>query len=198
MKHALAVLLSFVLLTTGCPSGTASDAGHGHDHGSDAGDGHGASPATKAHGHDGGASDGVIARITQADTSEKVGYLRLKLHDDKGDLEIWLVRDADFSQPFDVPLDSTITVTFTGKDNRTVTLAVRNRNRNEGEDGKANVRDGKTNYFIFPGDTGTDASWLKGADFLSTVKVGFSADAKKYATSQFVLRPHTHGEGHPH
>ena len=198
MKHALTAILSLVLLTTGCPADSAGE--HGHDHGSDAGHDHHASPATKdAHAHDeGGASDGVVARITGADPSEKIGYLRLKLHDDKGDLEMWLARDAEFSQPFDLPLDSTITVTFTDKESRAVTLAVRNRDKNEGEDGKANVRAGKTNYFIFPGATGTDASWLKGAEFLSTVKVTFSADAKDYTTSQFVLRPHTHGADHPH
>jgi len=51
---------------------------------------------------------------------------------------------------------------------------------------------------IFPGDTGEDASWLKGADFLATVKVAFTADGKEYASSAFVLRPHTHGDGHAH
>jgi hypothetical protein len=197
VKHTHPVLLSVALLVTltGCPADSGSKSGNGHDHGSGAHDHDGA--ADHAHGdggghdHDGGgASDGVLARITQGD--EKVGYLRLKLHDDKGDLELWLARDAELAQPFDLPLDATIKVTFTDKGNKTVTLRVRNRDKNEDEDGEANVRDGKTNYFIFPGDTGEDAAWLKGADFLATVKVAFSTDGKEFSTSPFVLRPHTH------
>ena len=194
MNHAMTTLLSLSLLLTltGCPAGQskAGDA-HGHDHDAAADHPHG-----DGGGHDGGGSDGVIARITQADS--KVGYLRLKLHDDKGDLEMWLARDAEFAQPFDLPLDSTITVTFTDKESRTTTLRVRNRDKNEDEDGGPNVRDGRTNYFIFPGATGEDAAWLKGADFLATVKVAVSADGKDYTTSPFVLRPHTHGDGHAH
>ncbi len=197
MKHALTALLSLSLLAVmGCPSERGQTEGaHGHDHGggADHAHDHGA-----GHDHEGGASEGVVARITEAHTNEKVGYLRVKLHDDKGDLEAWLVRDADFSQPFDVPLDTPITVTFTDKGNRTAPLRVRNRDENEDEDGQANVRDGKTNYFIFPGDSGEDASWLEGADFLSTVKVSFSVGDKDYTTPLFVLRPHTHGDEHAH
>lgn len=202
MKHTLPVLLSVALLVTltGCPADNASKSGNGHDHGSGAHDHDGATDHAHAdsggHDHDSGASDGVLARITQGE--EKVGYLRLKLHDDKGDLELWLARDAELAQPFDLPLDATITVTFTDKGNKTVTLRVRNREKNEDEDGKANVRDGKTNYFIFPGNTGEDATWLKGADFLATVKVAFTADGNEYTTSPFVLRPHTHGDGNAH
>ena len=201
MKHAATALLSLALLVTvtGCPSETGG--AHGHDHGSDATHDHGAG-ADHAHGdghaHEAGASEGALARITEAQTGEKVGYLRLKLHDDKGDLEVWLARDADFAQPFDVPLDAPVTVTFTDKEDRTATLRVRNREKNEDEQGAANVRDGKTNYFIYPGDSGEDATWLKGADFLATVKVSFTADGKDYTTSQFVLRPHTHGAGDGH
>lgn len=196
MKQLLPAFMSVALVLTlaGCPAESSSKSGASQDHGSGAHEHDGT--AGHAHGdggghdHDGGASDGVLARFTQGE--EKVGYLRLKLHDDKGDLELWLARDAELAQPFDLPLDSTITVTFTDKGNKTTTLRVRNRDKNEDEDGKATVRDGKTNYFIFPGDTGEDASWLKGADFLATVKVTFTADGKEYTTSPFVLRPHTH------
>jgi len=202
VKQLLLAFMSVALILTsaGCPAENSSKSGTSHDHGSAAHDHDGA--AGHAHGdggghdHDAGASDGVLARFTQGE--EKVGYLRLKLHDDKGDLELWLARDAELAQPFDLPLDSTITVTFTDKGNKTTTLRVRNRDKNEDEDGKATVRDGKTNYFIFPGDTGEDATWLKGADFLATVKVTFTVDEKEYSTSPFVLRPHTHGDEHKH
>lgn len=190
---------ALVAFAVGCPG----DAGHGHDHGPGAdhdhagGDDHHADDEGHGHDHDAGGSDGVVAQVLQGE--EKVGWLRLKLHDDKGDLELWLARDGEFAEPFDLPLDQTITVTFTDKESRTAELAARNREQNEDEDGTPTARDGKTNYFIFPGDRGADASWLKGADFLATVKVSFAADGKDYTTSQFVLRPHTHGAGeHAH
>lgn len=199
MRHLSSFLFSLPLFfcLAGCPADKGADPGQSngagaHDHGAGAHD-HGEG------GHDAEGSNGVLARFIQADTKNKVGYLRLKLHDDKGDLELWLAKDAEMTQPFDLPLDGTATVTFTDKENKTTTLRVRNTDKNEDEDGKANVREGKTNYFIFPGDTGEDAAWLKGADFLATVKVAFSADGKDYVTSPFVLRPHTHGAGeHSH
>ncbi len=157
-----------------------------HEHGADGehGDEHG--------GH--GPHDGV--RITFADG---LGHLELKLHDDKGDLELWLTKDDQGTTPYDLPLDALITVTFTDHGGRKVALAVRNRERNEDEDGKANLREGKTNYFIFPGDTGVDASWLTGAEFVSQVIVTIAADGKTFTTQPFTLRPHTHGAGdHEH
>ena len=53
------------------------------------------------------------------------------------------------------------------------------------------MRDGgKTNYFIFPGESGQDPEWLKGEDWRGTVKVAFDADGKTYACDPFVLVPH--------
>lgn len=206
MKRALPALsLSLALLVsvTGCPAGHGHCHGDGgdHDHDSDADHAHGDAHdhADGGHAHAGGGSDGVLARITQPGVDEQAGYLRLKLHDDKGDLELWLARDAELAEPLDLPLDATITVTFTDKGNRAVTLRVRNAEQNEDEDGTPTVRDGKTNYFIFPSDSGEDAAWLKGAGFLATVKVSYSVDGKEFSTSPFVLRPHTHGAGdHSH
>ena len=160
------------------PAGGRHDGGHGHD---DAGS----------------ESSGVVARFTGPDGKD-AGFVRLKLHDDKGDLEIWIARDAKFAEPFDLPLDSKVTVTFVDKGGKSVELRVRNRDQNEDEEGKATVRGGRTNYFIFPGDSGQDASWLKGVAFLATVKVGFEADGKSQVTPAFVLRPHSHGDGHDH
>lgn len=79
------------------------------------------------------------------------GHLELKLHDDKGDLELWLAKDAAMTQPFDLPLSTRIEISFPDMDHRTVRLAPRDEVRNEDEDGNANIRDGRTNYFIFPG-----------------------------------------------
>ena len=73
-----------------------------------------------------------------------------------------------------------------------VWLRARNNVDNEDEDGKANIRSGKTNYFIFPGNTSESADFLVGKDFSSTVEVSFIADGKLFNTDAFVLMPHTH------
>ncbi|MFT4512268.1 MAG: hypothetical protein ACI91B_000957, partial [Planctomycetota bacterium] len=57
---------------------------------------------------------------------EQRGHLELKLHDDKGDLELWLSRDAKLSQPFDLPIDSTIEIEFIDFEGKKVTLRARN------------------------------------------------------------------------
>lgn len=149
------------------------------------------------HGHEDsahGPHDGVPAGF-----ADGLGHLELKLHDDKGDLELWLTKDEAGQSPYDLPLDAQITVTFGDHGDRKVALAVRDGERNEDEDGQPNLRDGKTNYFIFPGDTGADASWLMGSDFVSQVFVTIEADGKTFITQPFELRPHTHGAGdHEH
>lgn len=146
------------------------------------------------HGHEHGESphDGIVAMFRGPNGTAEAGHLELKLHDDKGDLELWLAKDAKLSDPLDLPLDARIKVTFIDHDNREVTLAVRNKNKNEDEDGKPNIRNGQTNYFIFPGDSGKDAKWLQGKQFQSIVKVTFERDGKTYVSEEFVLVPHSH------
>ena len=164
-----------------------------HSHG---GPGHSHDADTPSHHH--GPHDGMVTAFRRADGTV-AGFLELKLHDDKGDLELWLARDEAITQHHDIPLDGKIYVTLKDKDDKTVTLQVRNKAKNEDEEGKPNIRGGKTNYFIFPGDTGADASWLKGLDFKSETIVNFQVDGKKYASDVFTLIPHTHtGPGHAH
>jgi hypothetical protein len=140
-----------------------------------------------------GPHDGILAFLSGGDRN---GLLELKLHDDKGDLELWLTTQD--GRPFDLPLDTAVLATFLGPESRTAALAVRNSEKNEDEDGRANIREGRTNYFIFPGATGTDASWLQGAGFSATVIVKISADGAEFASLPFRLVPHTHGAGHTH
>ena len=94
MRHLpLLFVLPLLLCLAGCPADQGGD--HGHDHGED---GHAHGEGGHDHGeggHDTEGSNGVLARFVQADTQDKVGYLRLKLHDDKGDLELWLAKDAE-------------------------------------------------------------------------------------------------------
>ena len=120
------------------------------------------------------------------------GFVELKLHDDKGDLELWLTTDKEGEKPFDIPLDSVVKVTFPEMENKTVELKVRDSEKNEDEDGKVNIRDKKTNYFIFPGESGADASFLKGEDFSAEVVVTFTVNGKEYKTPAFTLEPHLH------
>ena len=146
-------------------------------------DGHG-------HEHSSAPHSGVQSRFKGPDGS--TGHLELKLHDDKGDLELWLCKDDHFEQPFDLPVDATVRVTFVDKDNRTVDLKVRNTDQNEDESGTANLREGQTNYFIYPSEDGQDSDWLKGADFQSIVKLSFTLNGTDYVSEEFVLTPHVH------
>jgi len=146
--------------------------------------------------HDVGPHDGMVESIS-CPAGDK-GYIELKLHDDKGDLELWIASDEKITKPMDLPIGTKITVTFTEPKATTVTLQARNKDRNEDEDDTANNRDGKTNYFIFPGDTGADATWLMGGEFEGSVTVTFSDGDKKFTTEAFELIPHTHGAGGGH
>jgi hypothetical protein len=145
-------------------------------------DGHG-------HEHVEGPHEGVPATFQGGGTK---GWLELKLHDDKGDLELWLGQDDRFSQPFDLPLASTVEVEFVDGGGRKVTLRPRNSERNEDENGVPNVRDGSTNYFIYPSQDGEDAGWLCGKEFQSIVIVRFTRGGEAFTSAEFVLKPHTH------
>ncbi|HEX2473257.1 MAG TPA: hypothetical protein VHK01_00845 [Lacipirellulaceae bacterium] len=150
-----------------------------------------------AHGHAHTPHDGVVA-VLNAEPGGNAGFVELKLHDDKGDLELWLGKDREMTQPLDITADTVINVSFKDHPGKTANLAVRNNEQNEDEDGKPNLRRGMTNYFIFPGDSGQDPTWLMGKDFRSAVEVTFTADGKTYRSEQFVLVPHTHAEGQGH
>lgn len=145
-------------------------------------DGHG-------HEHVEGPHQGVPAQFSGGGVG---GHLELKLHDDKGDLELWLAQDAAYAQPFDLPLDASIEIEFVDLEGRKVVLRPRNTANNEDEDGKPNIRDGRTNYFIFPSQAGEDASWLMGKEFHSIVVVRFARGGQAFASEEFVLKPHAH------
>lgn len=141
-----------------------------------------------------GPHTGLVVPLKGTDGS--TAYAELKLHDDKGDLEIWLARDAAITEPLDINLDSVIAVAFPELDKNTE-LRVRNREKNEDEDGNPNIRGGLTHYFIFPGETGADASWLVG-EFRSQAVIRFTDGALGYESEPFTLVPHAHGEGEHH
>ena len=120
---------------------------------------------------------------------EQTGTVEIKLHDDAGDLEVWLKSGGYEGDPWRLPTDTTLTLNFPAL-NKSVTLAVRDQDRNEDESGSSTIVEGNTNYFVFPGSTDEDASWLMGADFAAKVELRF----KEATTGSFVLRPHIHRE----
>lgn len=122
------------------------------------------------------------------------GFLELKLHDDAGDLELFLYREAGVgasSTPYDLPKDTVVRIEMNAPHSKSVELRVRNEEGNEDESGTLNMRDGKTNYFIFPGETGVDPSWLKGEKWRGVVQVKFDFGGSTAETDPFVLVPHT-------
>lgn len=145
-------------------------------------DGHG-------HEHVDGPHHGVVAAFKGSLGS---GQMELKLHDDKGDLELWLFQDDQLTKPMDLVLDAFVSVEFVDVKGRTVHLAPRDHTTNQDEDGKPNVRSGKTNYFVFPGVTDEDASWLKGKDFQSIVIVRLKSAGSEAVSEEFILKPHAH------
>ena len=118
---------------------------------------------------------------------KQTGTIEIKLHDDAGDLEVWLKRGGYEGEPWRLPLETTLTLDFPSEGKK-VTLAVRDLERNEDESGESTIFEGVTDYFVFPAETGIDASWLMGPDFAAKVELSFAGAT----TGSFVLRPHVH------
>jgi len=144
--------------------------------------------------------DGILSVFKAAHDPEFRAFLELKLHDDAGDLELWLYSSAGVRtawrattgkpQPFDIPKDSVLRLTFPNHGGKTIELRVRDADENKDEDGTPNMRGGATNYFVFPGESGQDPEWLMGEKWRGTVSVAFEVDGKSYACDPFVLVPH--------
>jgi len=134
---------------------------------------------------------GGIMSVLEGPDGKLVGFIELKLHDDAGDLELWICKDRAMSEPLDFPAITSITATFATHGNRSVELKVRNDDKNEDEDDKPNMRDGNmTNYFVFPGDSDQDPSFLVGEKFRSTTTLTFTCEGKTYTAPEFILVPH--------
>ena len=133
---------------------------------------------------------GGILAAGLADGEKAAGFVEVKLHDDLGDLELWLSANAA-GDPLDVPADTVVRLTFPSHGGKTAQLRVRNEGQNEDEDGAPNMRGGATNYFVFPGDSGADAAWLQGAKWRGVCEVAFEARGATYACPPFVLVPHS-------
>ena len=145
------------------------------------------------HVHEGeGPNSGWLHPLSQGGGDSPVGQIEVKLHDDAGDVEVWLTRGQSGGEPLDVPLATVVTIEFPDLEGRAIELRVRNTEANEGEDGVSNIRNGMTNYFIFPGESGTDASWLMGKEFAAKAVVTFQVEGSGYQAGPFELKPHVH------
>jgi len=121
-------------------------------------------------------------------------WAEVKLHDDKGDLEVWYTQVREGRGPLSLELDTPSVVTFPLLDLKT-DLFVRNLKQNEDEDGKPTTRNGKTNYFIFPTLEDQDPKPFLGESFASPaiLTVGDSINPHLQSTS-FLLVPHVHSD----
>lgn len=135
-----------------------------------------------------GPNSGFLQPVFDAEGTQ-VGTAEIKLHDDAGDVEVWLTHGGFGGEPWRLSVDTTLVLTFPDLEQE-VTLAVRDRVRNEDESGAATVVDATTNYFLFPGETGVDASWLMGEDFAALAELRIA----EATTGPFILRPHVHRE----
>jgi hypothetical protein len=144
-------------------------------------------------------SDGILSVFKAAQDAAFGAFLELKLHGDAGDLELWLYQGFEVSNwsasggkpdPFDVPKETVVKLTFPTHGGKSIELRVRNADKNEDEEGTPTMRDGRTNYFIFPGESGQDPEWLMGEKWRGLVTIAFEADGKSYLAEPFVLVPH--------
>ena len=141
---------------------------------------------------------GILTVLKAENAPEWRGYLELKLHGDAGDLELWLYGGFSVSNwstvskptPFDVPKETVMKLAFQSHAGKTLEMRIRNADNNEDEEGTPSMRSGRTNYFIFPGESGADQEWLKGEKWRGVATVAFEADGKSYACDPFVLVPH--------
>ncbi len=145
----------------------------------------GAAGMPHLHGNE-GPNDGFLHPIFDGG-GKQVGTAEIKLHDDAGDIEVWLTQGGHGGEPWLLPVETSLAMDFPAIEKQ-VTLAVRDNERNEDESGASTIIDGATAYFIFPGETGADASWLMGAEFAAKAELRF----EEATTGSLILRPHVH------
>ena len=137
-----------------------------------------------------GPHEGVVT--TCSSTNAPSFFAEIKLHDDKGDIEIWLGKTADFKDSHSIPPTAKVALGFS-EHGRSVDLAVRDLRSNLDEDGTTRLKDGVTDYFIFPGETASDARWLQGGEFIDEVVLTVTHSGGSRVCEVVTLIPHSHG-----
>ena len=151
--------------------------GHGHGHGDSEHGAHGQREGILAPFHDG--------------TGAEVGRMEWKLDTDAGLLEVWISSGGGDGMPFDLPVTERVTLTFHDLD-RSIDLVVLDPVENVDSDGYATVREGRTNYFVFPVGEGVDVAWLEDDAFASQVSATFMRDGTLYTGAVFKLVAYDH------
>lgn len=142
-----------------------------------------------------GKHEGLVARCS-IDPKREV-FAELKLHDDKGDLELWLTSDREGLSPYGISLSEEVRVEL-AENKRSVTLKVRDTTENKDEDGVSHLKSGRADYFIYPGTSGDSAAWLSGISFIDEARVSFSENGDTISCEWVTLLPHSHAESHQH
>lgn len=130
-----------------------------------------------------GPSGGILTELRNA-SNQPVGWVEVKLHGDAGNLELWLATDQRLVLPLRVPVGAVAKLELLGP-GRTVELRVRDTLTNKDEQGRVTIFEGRTHHFIFPGETGADAAWLKGENFQSPARLSIQD-----FEATFELKPH--------
>ncbi|MEM6277895.1 MAG: hypothetical protein AAF733_00350 [Verrucomicrobiota bacterium] len=120
----------------------------------------------------------------------QIGRAEIKLHGDSGKVEVWLTSGGYEGPVWDLPTDSVLTMAFPDLGKR-IRLAVHDSTENRDEGGNVTVREGATNYFVFPAGTEVDTSWLIGPEFAAKAVL----DLEVGSTGLVTLRPHSQGKG---
>lgn len=123
-------------------------------------------------------------------------FAEVKLHDDKGDIEVWFGEDGDFKKPYLIDPRAKVSLRFYER-SRSIDLAVRDLTSNNDETGVSRLKNGLSDYFIFPGESGSDATWLSGGEFIDEVTLTLQKSDETVHCETVTLVPHVHGE-EPH
>ena len=143
-----------------------------------------------------GVRDGLLAPFHDA-AGEEAGRIEWKLDTKTGRIEAWILTGGGDGEPFEIPVDARLTLTFHDLD-RSLDLVVKDPQANVDSDGYATVRDGRTNYFVYPVEATDGPAWLKDAAFASEVSATFIRDGIRYTGALFTLMPFDHVGGHGH
>jgi hypothetical protein len=135
-----------------------------------------------------GAHGGVLAPFT---VGTRRGFIELKFDPNTAELELWIANDHAIKRPIYLPADAEVMVSLEAPAHH-LRLVLRDRERNEDFNGTPNMRDGKTYYFTFPGDSDEESSWLMDDEIDTPATVTFVIDGEPVVVGPFRLVKEQH------